>query len=228
MHLLKLVFFILLAQVWGVTGFAQTAESLIINFRTLALSAGIDLELYFNSGSDFKQLSASHYRPSSVEKAKLNEDQNLSLYKKIQNEDGVVEFVFEKQIKIPAESEQVLLIIAETSGRVGVFAASDNLSKDHREWLFVNTTRTQLAFQLGDGSNPISLPPGDSVRYLVDVEAGRGAAIRIAAYKEKGWDRVYSTYWPIYEDQRSLVICLQDGERIRVRNFFESVLPPGE
>lgn len=206
---------------------AQSPGDANIRFRTLAMSAGIEAELYFSNGSQYELLPLSHYRPSRVHTAKRDNDGNLLLFEKVMGEDDVVKYVPTRRVAIPKGSRQVLLLVAELDGRIGISASNDNISNNDKDWLFINTTQAPIALQLGDGNKPISLPAGESVSQQVNVETGKGAAVRVAAYEEDGWKRIYSTFWPIYEGQRSLVICVQDGKKIRVRNFFESVTTPG-
>lgn len=206
---------------------AQSTGDANIRFRSLAMSAGIEAELYFSNGSQYELLPLSHYRPSRVQTAKRDKDGNLLLFEKVTNDDGAVQYVPKRRVAIPKGSRQVLLIVAELDGRIGVSASNDNLSNNDKDWLFINTTQAPIALQLGENNKPISLPAGGSVSQQVNVETGRGAAVRVAAFEEDSWKKVYSTFWPIYEGQRSLVICVQDGKKIRVRNFFESVTTPG-
>lgn len=197
----------------------------VIKFRSLALEKTIKRELYYNDGSDYESLQLSHYRPSLTRKGRLDNSGNLLIFNKSVNAEGVEVYNVANRVAIPSNSRRVLLLSIEQDNTVIFKAVDDNLSANDREWLFINASRTQLALQLGEGNSPFSLPPSQAVPYEVQVQPGTGSQIQVAAFdKDDGWKKIYSTYWPIYEKQRGLVICIEINGKIVVKRFFDAVV----
>lgn len=212
--------FILLIQT-SLSG--QVSGNSDIRFRTLAMESGLEGELYFKNGSNFKLLPLPNSRPSESGVADRDSNGSLLLFKELQNDEGEIEYIPDVSVSIPKGSRQVLILAAKQNDKINAIAVNDNLNANERDWLMINVTDVPLALQLGHGEKPVPIPPGQSVFYEAKVKTGSGAAVKVAAYKEEGWKRVYSTFWPIYEGQRGLIICIQDGDSIRVKYISEKV-----
>ncbi|HKK17225.1 MAG TPA: hypothetical protein VJ952_00980 [Opitutales bacterium] len=196
-----------------------------IQFRALALEKNLNAELYYKDGSDYILLPLSHYRPSTQSTAACDDTGKLLLFEKLETEGGKVVFQQKVKVAVPNLSKQVLLLAGNHDDKTRVIAVEDNLSGDDKDWLFINTTKSPMAFQIGDANKPFPLPPWQSVPKRVQVDSGKGAAIRVAAFQKEEWKRVYSTYWPIYDGQRALVICVTRGNKTQVLNFFDVAQP---
>lgn len=195
--------------------------------RTLALGPEIRPEVYVHSGGEYLELPFSHYQPSSRSFEVQVPGGILTLFREGTDESGAAAFVPFKKVNVPVGTARILLLAGkgQTPGTPLFVAVGDNLrTGDDREWLLINATSFTLAFQLGSETKPIPLSAGKSVPFRIAVQPGGGAAVRVAAYFEDGWDRFYSGFWPVYENQRGLVIFVPDPrKKVRLLNFFESV-----
>jgi hypothetical protein len=194
-----------------------------IDFRTLGLTRGISSNLFFHNGRAFEELPLAYFRPSREMSGALGEEGQLGLFTKETNEEDEEVFVPYTQIPIPGGSVQILILATHNGNGVSVYAVDDNLSSNDKDWLYINASTTPVAVQLGDGNEPFGVAPGESTFHRANVTSGQGAAIRVAVYKENGWERVYSRFLPIYEGQRSMIIFLQQNGRVTVHNFFEAI-----
>lgn len=205
---------------------AQEDSVVTVSLRALALVPDLEIDLFVRSDDGFERLVFSHYQPSKALLAtSAPGGARLPLYGEVPVEGGGMEYAVSREVALPERSAQVLLLAARRGDEVALVAVKDNLGADERDWLLVNATRRPIAFQLGGETQPQPIPPGESVFYQVEVPTGKGAAVRVAAFMDEGWERFYSTFWPVYEGQRGLIIFMPDGEQIRLINFLEAVLP---
>lgn len=202
----------------------QISDANTIKIRVLALDKHIDQKFYFFDGNDYFSPRFSQQGPSiKAFPVTVFDDWQLPIYKKKETDEGEVYYQVYLRIVLPAGSKQVLIISSKLDNVVSMVAVEDNFSQNDRDWLLINTTAVPLAFRMGNESRPLPLPPNESVPFQIEVEAGKGAVVRIAAYNDPGWKLIYSTFWPVYEGQRGLIVFMQSGERVVVRNFYEPV-----
>lgn len=225
-HKYLCIFFLLFCSSFSLFGQKEEQEPAKIEFRTLALDSGLKEKLFFRNEDGYEELSISHYRPSQKQKAMLTLDGKLPFFKKVTNPETGIEYVVTHQVAIPTGSKKFLLLAANLGDRIGFNAIQDNLGSDNDDWLLINASRLPVLIQVGKQNEPIPVSPGRSVFHRVDIESGTGAVIKVAAKEKSGWNRTYSTVWPIYEGQRMLVIFIENNETVEVRNFFESIDEP--
>lgn len=194
-----------------------------IQLRVLSLVQNLGQEYYFFDGSDYHAPRFSHHRPSRTTLDSVITAEGMLPVFIQQDVAGELSHQLVFQLALPKGAKQVLVIAAKTGNQVSMVALADNLSTNYRDWMLINSTATPLVFQFGEGKTLIQVPPGQSVPIQIEADFGTGAAVRIAAFREEGWELIYSTFWPVYEGQRGLIIFMQDGENIRLRNFFEPV-----
>lgn len=206
----------------------QTQKVQTIDFRALAMTSGIETQLYYMNGESFEGLTATHYRPSARKTAHCDEEGRLILFEKVINPEGIETYIVKRRVGIPNESRQVLLLLAQSKDSLGIVAVHDNLSTNDKDWLFINLTPSPLLIQLGKENEPFRVSSGQALSYQVKLDTGRGAAVLIAALMEEKWKRVYSTFWPVEHGQRALVICVPDGKKVGVRKFYDSVITAEE
>jgi hypothetical protein len=99
----------------------------------------------------------------------------------------------------------------------------DTATAGRKDWMVINATSKHIAMQIGADSKPVSVKAGTQQAIRVDVPTNSGSAVTIAAMLEDSWKPFYKTYWAIYEDKRCLIVVVQDGEKMTVRQIFEDI-----
>ncbi len=225
-HFLKRLFVWVCLLPPAFTMSAEDGELPSIEFRTLGLTRGIQTDLYYYTEEGFEKLPMAYFRPSQSMTGTVIEDGNLPLFRQITDPEGEIQYVIDRTVVVANRSSQILLLGAHSEEELTLNAVRDNLSGNHLDWLFINITGMPIAVQLGDQNEPVGVGPGRSVFHKANLEADTGAAIRVAVFKEEGWIPIYSRFWPIYSNQRSMVVFIEVGGEVRVHNFFEAVKRP--
>jgi hypothetical protein len=196
-------------------------ETRPLQVRTLALDSKPISGFYIATSSGYQELSFSIHQPSAIYSAQTAE--TLPLYKQQTNETGEIEYILFKQLPLPQAGRRILLIGLKSNDAAKFVAIQDNFGEgDSQDWLLVNVSSKALAFQVGN-LTPIPIQPRQSMPLRINSLRAQGATVKVAARFDEGWEKFYSTFWPIYENQRCLVLFVPDGESIHVRNFFETV-----
>ena len=91
-----------------------------------------------------------------------------------------------------------------------------------------NATTQKLVMRVGAKGSTTQVVPGGTQRYRISAEKGKGAAVSIATVTGNTSKLFYSTYWPVYQDKRSLVLFVPDGKKIRVKRISDKINPPKE
>jgi hypothetical protein len=199
-------------------------EQASIRFRIMALHTLNDSEdFFYRSREGFEPVRISHFRPSEEMTAMLAPDGQISFFTREEASDGETKYSIMGRSSVPSGSRQILVLAAKVNEQLVMTSVADNLSESDQDWLFINASKMPLAVMLGKGVKPFPIRPGQSVFHQPEVPKGTGARIQVVGKKESGWERVYSTYWPIREGQRGLIIFMSVGDDIRVKNIPEAV-----
>jgi hypothetical protein len=128
-------------------------------------------------------------------------------------------------VKLPGEAKSILLIAWMGEGNKPQFLAfpDDTATAGRKDWMVINATSKHIAMQIGKDSKPLSVKAGSQQGIRVDVPANVGSAVTIAAMLEDSWKPFYTNYWAIYEDKRCLILIVQNGEKMTVRQIFEDI-----
>ena len=213
-----------LVLVLGTATLSGQSETRPVQVRTLALDSKPIAGLFVETKSGYQELKFSVYQPSVIVQAQALE--TLRIYRQQPNAESEPSYVVFKQLELPQDGRRILLIGLQSDAGVGLIPIQDNFGAgDSKDWLLVNASSKPLAFQVGSETAPIPVPALQSIPMRIDVPAGKGATIRVAARYDEGWKKFYSTFWPVYANQRCLVLFVPDGDSIRVRNFFEVIEP---
>lgn len=126
-------------------------------------------------------------------------------------------------VKMPTGNKGVLLLGWEADGTRRFVALPDNLGAGSGpgNWLIVNATAENVAFQLGKGTKPTLVKPGSTNTHRVSVKLGEGAAVTAARIQGKDSEVVFSTYWEVYDKQRCIVLFVPEGDGISVRQIAD-------
>jgi hypothetical protein len=126
-------------------------------------------------------------------------------------------------LKLPVVSE-ILLLGWMQAGKPRFLPIPDTSSAgSYNDWYFINTTAKQIAIQAGASAKPVVLAPGSNRVLKIDSPAGVGAAIVMASMQDGDWRKFFSSYWPVQADKRCVILLVQTGEQIEVRQIFDNL-----
>ena len=212
----------LLSCVLGASVSAQT-----LGVRTLALRSGEMPEVYVKGPKNHILLEFSSVQPGELLQAlKANP---LPLYTKGMNAEGEEAFKVSSKVKLPSGAKGVLIMGWTAGEETRYVAIEDNFAAARfNDWLLINTGTRPVAFTVGEKARPVMLPPGGSVTHRVGAERGKGTAV-LAQAPIRGKTRTFfSTYWPVHPDKRTVVLFVDDGEKIRVKRISDPLAPPAK
>ncbi|MBC2602939.1 hypothetical protein [Puniceicoccus vermicola] len=200
-----------------------SAQEQTIEVRSLALSRNDQLpEVFLREDAEFHPISFSHYQPSKP--VTVSATSPLPLFKRLpMANEGLPPVV--ARVPLPKDAEDILLLGWMNGERPRYVALANNLtSASARDWLLINTTNRRVAFRLGKDSKPVLVDSGQTLRYEIDVDLNKGAAaLAVAETETDGWQIFYSTYLPVFEGSRTMLLFVQDDEKIRVREITSQV-----
>ena len=217
--LLTCVAFFLLGTL---SGYAQSKGSLKV--RTLNLGGGGMESVFLQSKDTYLPLQFSGRQFSLSYSA--NHQNPLPIFK----EDSSVEeskYRSVAQVKLPADAKSILLLGWKEKEGYAFKALADNFeSEGPNKWILVNTTKKEIAFQVGKENEPIVLNPGATKTYRVLSDKDRGvAATGVLKGEEKPF---YSTYWAIRGGKRNVVLFLAKKEKVIVQKILDGGPPKKE
>ncbi len=212
----------------GIT-FSQAEK---IHFRTLALAESEFPELWVYDSAKPAAISFPASQPSSPVKA--DRPGPLRIFKRPLDDQGKPEDAAPALVNLPTSSS-ILLLGWMTGEKPGFLAIEDPfLTMKNDDWLFINTTGVPLAIQIGETAKPVPIKANSHQNLKITAPSGTGAAVIIATQQADGtWKSVYSSYWPIYDDKRGLVVAAQKGERFNFTYINDQISnnpksqPPG-
>ncbi|MCC5848868.1 MAG: hypothetical protein JJU29_12330 [Verrucomicrobia bacterium] len=133
-------------------------------------------------------------------------------------------------VSLPPNQTHLLLLAFDDGAQTQYTAIPDDLhAATHRDWRFINTTNTAIAFQLGTDTAPLLLQPRSQQSHRITTTEQQGAAVTAAARIAGEPTTFYSTYWPIQANRRAMVLFIQqDEENIRVHRITEALVQEEE
>lgn len=195
-----------------------------ITFRTLALAESKFPDLWVIESGKAVPLSFPSAQPSVAVSA--DRVSPLSIFKGGLNEKGKPTDTLPTLVKIPSASS--ILLLGWVNGEVLGFLAIDDpfATMKHDDWLVINSTKAALAIQIGEKAKPFPVKPGSHLAVKNTAPSGTGAAVTVASQQADGkWKSVYSSYWPIYDDKRGLVLIVQKGSNFDVNYILDQIAP---
>ncbi|NQX02329.1 hypothetical protein HQ447_16850 [bacterium] len=129
-------------------------------------------------------------------------------------------------VSLPA-SASILLLGWMNGEKPGFLAIEDPFATmKHDDWLVINSSNSQLAIQIGETAKPVPVKANGHQTIKSSAPSGTGAAVTIASQQADGkWKAVYTSYWPIYDDKRGLVLVVQNGARLNVNYISDTIAP---
>ncbi len=195
-----------------------------LSLRTLSLFPVSMPELHSLTGEGLVKLNFSHIEPSKPIPVNRLEG-GLPIYNgPTLPEDGIPPYL----VKLPVDAKDILLIAWMGEGNKPQFLAfpDNSATAGRKDWMVINATTNHIAMQVGKENKPMPVKAGSQQSIYVDVPSNKGSAVTIAAMLEDSWKPFYTNYWAIYEDKRCLIVIIQNGEKMTVRQIFEDVVKP--
>jgi len=196
-----------------------------VDVRVLALGSAANMpERFVSTKEGFEELSFSNRTASRILKAYSAE--TLPIYAKATDSQDGSEFGIAEEVKLPENSESVLLLCwGSKEAGLRYLAVNDSiLDADYNNWLMVNTTAKTLGFRIGQNKKPVFLEPQKIENYKLTAEKGKGVPV-VGRTRINGEIKTfYSTYWTIRENERSIVIFIEVGDKIKVRKIGDRLM----
>ena len=202
---------------------AQPAE---ITLRTLAMNATpLPEKLWTVDGSDAVSLGFSTVQPS--ETVNVRRLSPMPIYQGPLDEKGKPLDAAPTLVKLPANASAILLLGWMNRDKPAFLPIPDPFATAKRDdWMIINATPTEIALKIGADAKPFLIKGNSHQPIRVGVPADQGAAVTIATRKGEDWRTFYSTYWPIYQDKRCIILFTAGEERIQVKQIFEELQKP--
>jgi len=214
-------------QFLGGTLAGQTATT--VGVRTLALDTNAaNSEKYVKTAEGYELLVFLNRHPGKLVDA-YSEETTLPLFEKTEEPDGKVGFKVANAITIPATARSVLILGWGASGNERYLPIDDKfLNASYNDWLMINTSSKPVGFRIGKDEKPFFIKPNSIQNCKVAIPEAKGAAVLGRAEMDGKVRTFYSTYWSIRSGERSIVIFVEQGERIRVRKISDALLEKKE
>ncbi len=202
-----------------VVGFSQQEK---LAFRTLALSPSKFPELWVSEAGKPIPITFSSAQPS----LPFNADRlsPLPIFKGPLDDKGKPSDPAPSQVSLPAGSS-VLLLGWMDGAKPGFLAIEDPFATmKSDDWLVINPSKSEIAIQIGANVQPIPIKANSHKAIKNTAPSGTGAAVTVAAKQPDGsWKAIYTSFWPIYDNQRGLVVVVQRGERLSVSYISDKI-----
>lgn len=190
-----------------------------IAVRTLAVTAGEYPSLWAMDSTTPVKLEFPSIQPS--EPYRLTRANPFPLYQGALDAKGKPADPNTALLKLP-EGGEILLLTWMQAGKVKFLPIQDTTATGkYNDWLVLNMTSKSIGIQVGATSKPSVFPTGACKPLHIDAPAGEGAPIIMASNENETWNKFFSTYWPVHADKRCLVLLVQVGDSIEVRQIFE-------
>jgi len=201
--------------------FSSAASAL--ELRTLVLDSEKMPELFVKGKKGQVALRFSSAVPSPV--VWVDGSNGVTLYKKKITDGGGESYKVAYQLKKPEGAKGVLLLAWTTKGEQKFLPISDEyLNAKANEWLFINTCAESVAFRIGENAKPFVIKPRKMEVFKCSVKSNQGASVLAKASVDGEVRTIYSTYWPIYNGRRFLIIITKQGRKIKVNPIFDQIL----
>jgi hypothetical protein len=191
-------------------------------FRTLALGNSKLPELWAMESGKPLPIKFSSNQPSVPFKA--DRTSPFKIFKGPLNENGKPSDPVPSLVPIPATSS-ILLLGWVDDGKPAFLAIEDSFATmKSDDWLVINPSQSELAIQIGAGTPTIPVKANSHKAIKTSAPSGTGAAVTVAAKQTDGeWKVVYTSFWPIYDNQRGLVVVVQKGKRLNVSYISDQI-----
>lgn len=196
-----------------------------MNVRTLAFRGGEFPKCFLRSGGDYVPLRFSEIQPSVP--VKVARENPLRIFQPAAEGAGG-QYQVVASVPLPGDARDILLVGMNSGEELRFVAFADNISTaSSRDWVLINGTSQPILFQVGEDTRPIGLEPGKAKLEKIESDDEKGAPVRAQAKIDGEVKLIYSTFWPVPADKRSVVLFLEDRGKIRVKRISDSLISGG-
>lgn len=211
---------VIASLVCGVPAFAQK-----ISVRTMALTSADMPELYLKTEGDEPLTPVAWPSRQPSKPIVALRDGALPLYRCETDDKGKASLKVAHRVKVPADAGEILLLGWSDGDEIRLHALKDDfMGADFNDWLLINFSSKVIAFRIGEGSLPIKLQSGDSRIYRIAVPRNKGATALGQAMIRGEARTFYSTFVPVKDGQRTIMLFADDGEKIRTKRIIDRFL----
>lgn len=205
--------FLLILSIQLLSVFSAASE--VVTVRTLAIDKSEFPKLWITVAGKPFPLEFPGFKPSTPFRA--DRSNPLLVHSGELDVNGLPADKSPSLVRLPSDSS-ILLLGWTVEDKPRFIAIPDPFLKAGQDdWLIINTTARAIGIQIGASTEPTKIQPEKSQVVKVSAPANQGAATVMASLLEGEWKSFYSTYWPIFEDKRCIVLITQQGEKMRVK-----------
>ncbi|HKK19094.1 MAG TPA: hypothetical protein VJ952_10480 [Opitutales bacterium] len=201
----------------------EANTSPIIGVRTLVLGDVPEMpERYLRTEEGYELVEFSKRQPSKLIHAYRSE--GLTLFAK-SSAGGKDIYRAVDQAGLPAGAKSILLLCWDHDAELKYLAIDDNiLEAKYDNWLMINTTGKAIGFRIGEDEKPFFIKPNSIQNCRIASQQGVGVGVEGRAEWDGEVKKFYSTYWPVREGQRSIVIFYQRGNSVKIKKISDHLL----
>ena len=200
------------------SGWVGAQETIAV--RTLALRTGDMPDVHLRGVKEHVALEFSAIQPGEMLRAMAANP--LPLYLREADSRGNEAWVVAHRVKIPAGAKGILLLAVPDGDQSRFLAINDDFAgARYNDWLLINASSKPIAFAVGEKAKPVLIASGTSVTHRVTVTRGQGTVVLAQAPIDDKPTVFYSTYWPVYDDRRTVVLFADSGPKILVKRISD-------
>ncbi|MBC7927868.1 MAG: hypothetical protein H7039_19655 [Bryobacteraceae bacterium] len=189
--------------------------------RTLSMTSDEYPPIWAMDSTTPVSLTFSSVQPSAP--YRLTRSNPIRVFQGALDDKGKPQDVESNAIRLP-EASGILLLSWFQTGKPKFLAIQDTPeSGRYNDWFLINSTAKSVAIQVGQATKPVVIQPGSQQILKIDCPADQGAATTLAYKEEDTWRKFFSTYLPVHKDQRCMIVLVQTGEKIQVKQIFENL-----
>ncbi len=197
---------------------ADARETIAV--RTLSLQAGEIPDVYLRGKKEHVALEFSAVQPGELLRAMAANP--LPLYHRKTDPNGNEAWTIAHRVRIPAGAKGILLLALPDGDQSRFLAISDDFAgARYNDWLLINASSKPITFAVGEKSKPVLIVSGSSTTHRVTAPRGQGTVVLAQAPIDDKPTVFYSTYWPVYDDRRTLVLFADSGPKILVKRISD-------
>jgi hypothetical protein len=184
-------------------------------------------ELYLRGEEEYHVLEFSSVQPGVLIPALRRNP--LPIFRKTEDDEGEVVFEPAYQVKLPSDAGGILLLGWTSDDEFRHVAIEDNFrAARFNDWLLINTSGKPVAFQVGEDAKPAVMAPATSITHRVKAQKDQGVAVTAQAPFRGEPRTFFSTFWPVPDGKRTVVLFFDDGEKVRIKRISDRLEPAAE